>query len=332
MFKPTLFIALAAMLGAPAVASAQTPVTVALDWTPNTNHVGLFVAGARGLYEDAGLDVEILPYSDTSANALIANGVADFGVTGTLGVYTQRAAGSDVLGVFAITRKETGRLVFNADREDIQTPADLDGLTYGGFGTGWEDALLTTIIENGGGEGDFETVTLGTSAYQALANGRIDFTLEVYTWEGVQAELEGPAQRAFAYADYGVPEEHTTLLGASEEWLDQNAQTARAFLKATRSAYEWAAANPDEAARILIEANPDALTNEELVHASMKVLSEDDYLVGPDGTVGRMDAEKMREMGRFMFEAGLLKDGDGDLLADMPDFSGYYSNDYLPAE
>jgi ABC-type nitrate/sulfonate/bicarbonate transport system substrate-binding protein len=70
--------------------------------------------------------------------------------------------------------------------------------------------LISTIIRHDGGKGNFETVTLGTSAYEALANGSVDFTLEVSTWEGVQAELEGARQRTFRYADYGVPDEHTT--------------------------------------------------------------------------------------------------------------------------
>ncbi|WP_127142557.1 ABC transporter substrate-binding protein [Pelagibacterium montanilacus] len=319
----------AGLLFAPSMALAQTEVTVALDWTPNTNHVGLYVAQSLGYYEDAGLDVEILPYSDTSAGALIASGVADFGVSGTLGVYGQRARGSDIIGVFAITQRETGRLVFLADRDDIETPADLDGLVYGGFGTGWEDALLTNIIRNGGGEGEFETVTLGTSAYEALANGAIDFTLEVYTWEGVQAEIEGPAQRGFDYADYGVPEEHTTLLAASEAWLEGNDETARAFLGATQQAYRFAVENPDEAANILIAANPMVLSNTELVHASMELMAGEHYFATPEGVVGSMDETMMEEMGRFMHEAGLVLDPSGQPLDPVPDFSSYYTNRFL---
>src|SRR5690606_39652584 len=108
---------------------------------------------------------------------------------------------------------------------------DLDGLTYGGFGSAWENALIGTIIRHDGGEGSFETVTLGTSAYEALANGAVDFTLEVYTWEGVKAELEGKAQRAFRYADFGVPDQHTNFIGTSSAYLADNAETDR---KSTR--------------------------------------------------------------------------------------------------
>jgi ABC-type nitrate/sulfonate/bicarbonate transport system substrate-binding protein len=310
----------------------NTPVSIALDWTPNTNHIGLFVAQAEGYYAEAGLDVTILPYSDTAAGTLVANRVADFGITGSVSLYTQRTAGADLVGTFAVTQTETGRVVFNADRIDIQRPADLDGLTYGGFGSDWETALINTIIRNDGGEGAFETVTLGTSAYEALANGAVDFTLEVYTWEGVKAELDGVAQRAFRYADFGVPDEHTTLIASSQAYLDANPQAAAAFIAATKRGYGFAVDHPEAAADIIIADNADVLTDRALIVASLKALVEGHYLRASDGALGIFDPAKMNAIGAFMFEAGMLKDGNGDALGSAPDFSTYYTNAYAAQE
>lgn len=321
-------VSIAASFAAPRALAQTTPVTIALDWTPNTNHIGLFVAEAQGYYAQAGLDVTILPYSDTAAGTLVANRVADFGVMGTVSLYTQRTAGADLVAAFAITQTETGRLVFNADRTDIQRPADLDGLTYGGFGSAWETALISTIIRHDGGKGVFETVTLGTSAYEALANGAVDFTLEVYTWEGVKAELEGVAQRAFRYADFGVPDEHTTLIGSSRAYLDANPETAAAFIQATRRGYAFAVDHPEAAADIIIAANADVLTDRALIVASLKALVEGNYLRASDGALGTFDPAKMAAIGAFMVKAGMLKDRDGNALAVAPDFSSYYTNAY----
>ncbi|RYE45360.1 MAG: ABC transporter substrate-binding protein [Hyphomicrobiales bacterium] len=311
---------------------AQQHVAIALDWTPNTNHIGLYVARELGYYAEAGLDVEILPYTDTSAGALVANHVADFGIVGSIGFMTQRAAGADLKGVYAVTQTETGRLVFNADRADIQRPRDLDGLTYGGFGSAWENALITSMIKEDGGEGTFETVTLGTSAYEALANGAVDFTLEVYTWEGVKAELDGKAQRAFRYADFGVPDQHTTLIGSSEAYLGANPETAAAFIGATQRGYAYAVDHPDEAADILIAANSDILTDRKLIRASLQALIDGHYLQGADGAIGAIAPAKMEAIGQYLFAAGILHDGNGMALADKPDFSTYFSNEYLMAE
>jgi ABC-type nitrate/sulfonate/bicarbonate transport system substrate-binding protein len=317
----------------PTPAFAQnTPVSIALDWTPNTNHIGLFVAQAEGYYTEANLDVTILPYSDTAAGTLVANRVADFGIMGSVSLYTQRTAGADLVATFAVTQTETGRVVFNADRTDIQRPADLDGLTYGGFGSDWETALINTIIRYDGGEGAFETVTLGTSAYEALANGAVDFTLEVYTWEGVKAEIEGVAQRAFRYADFGVPDEHTTLIGSSQAYLDANPQAAAAFIAATKRGYAFAVDHPEAAADIIIAANADVLTDRTLIVASLKALVEGHYLRTSDGALGTFDPSKMTAIGAFMFEAGMLKDGNGNRLTTAPDFSNYYTNAYVAEE
>lgn len=309
-------------------ANAAEEVKVALDWTPNTNHVGLFVAQEEGYFKDAGLNVKILPYTDTSAGALVDNQVADFGING-VGFYSQRAAGADEVAVYAVVQKETGRLVTLADRTDIKSPKDLDGKIYGGFGSQWESALLTTMIKADGGEGDFQAVTLGTSAYQALANKNVDFTLEILTWEGVEAALSGVELKDFKYADYGIPEQYTTLIVSSDAYLKAHADTTKAFLAAVKKGYAFAADHPDKASEILIAANPDALTNKELVTKSMELLSKENFLRSADGTIGTIEPTKMIAVGEFLYDKGMLLDKDGNTLTEKPDFATYFSNDYL---
>lgn len=310
-------------------ASAQEQLSVALDWTPNTNHVGLYVAQAKGWFEEAGLVVDILPYTDTSSGTLLASGVAEFGILSAVGFHSQRATGADMTVVMAVVQHETGRLVFNGEREDIQRPADLDGMTYAGFGSAWEEALISTIITNDGGEGTFDTVTLGTSAYEALANGSVDFTLEVSTWEGVNSVLLNRPQRAFRYADYGVPDQHTTFLGGNGTWLTENPQTAEAFVQATQRGYAFAAQNPEEAADILIEETSGMLTNPELVRASMQALVEGGYLQDEGEPVGLIDGEMIDAITTFLFEAGILRGADGQPLNTMPDVSSWFTNDFI---
>ncbi|TQX84858.1 MULTISPECIES: ABC transporter substrate-binding protein [unclassified Rhizobium] len=323
----SVFTALAS-IGPVAAADLKT-VNIALDWTPNTNHVGLFVAEQKGYFRDAGLDVKILPYTDTAAGTLVSNHVADFGIAG-IGFYSQRAAGADLKGVYAVVQKETGRLIVDAKRTDIQSPKNLDGLTYGGFGSAWENALITDIIKHDGGKGDIKTVTLGTSAYEALANGSVDFTLEVATWEGVEAELRGAKLKEFTYSDYGVPDEYTTFIVSSDGYLKANGDTAKGFLAAVQKGYAFAADHPEEAGDILIAANPDTLTNHALVTQSMKALVSGHYLRSADGVIGNMDLAKIDAFGQYLVKAKILVDGDGKVLTSAPDFSTFVTNDYLP--
>ena len=326
MFHRALALAAALLTATPAVSAEK--VSVALDWTPNTNHVGLYVAQAKGYYADAGLDVQILPYADTSSATLVANGVADFGVIGAMGYFSRRAGGADVLATYAVVQHETGRLVFLADREEIQSPKDLVGLRYGGFGSDWEKILINAMIEHDGGKGGFEMITLGTSVYEALANKAIDFTLEVYTWEGVRAELHGPKQRAFRYADYGVPDQHTTFIGGNGKWIAANPDAARAFVQATQKGYAFAAAHPEEAADILMAGTGGFLTDRDFIVASLKLLASD-YFLTPEGVAGPIDADRFTTMGDYFFANGMLKDKNGSVLAEKPDFTTWFSNDYL---
>lgn len=322
-----ILTAIALLIAVPA--NAAEKLTVALDWTPNTNHVGLYVAQAKGWFKEAGLDVEILPYTDTSSGTLVATGVAQFGILSAVGFHSQRSMGADMTAVLAVVQHETGRLVFNGEREDIQRPADLDGKIYAGFGSAWENALIASIIKHDGGEGTFDTVTLGTSAYEALANGSVDFTLEVSTWEGVNSVLLGRPQRAFSYADYGVPDQHTTFLGANSVWLAANAGTAGAFVQAAQRGYAFAADNADAAADILIAETNGMLSNPELVHASMKALVEGGFLRDAGEPVGLIDADLINGITGFLFEAGILRDANGDALTEMPDVSDWTTNAYL---
>jgi len=314
-----------------ASATAAESLTVALDWTPNTNHVGLFVARDKGYYAEAGLDVSILPYGDTASTTLVANHVADFGIVSAVSFFTQRAAGADLKAVYAVVRSETGRLVYNARNSAIKSPRDLDGLRYGGFGSAWENALIETIIRHAGGKGEFETITLGTSAYEALANGAVDFTLEVSTWEGVEARLRGLAQGEFRYADYGVPDQHTTLIASSMNYLTAQAKTAAAFIQATQRGYAFAVDQADEAAEILLRANSGFLTDPALVHASLEALNDGHFLRGRDGAVGTINPTKIEAIGEFLFDSGILLDADGKPLKQEPHFADYFSNDYFDA-
>jgi ABC-type nitrate/sulfonate/bicarbonate transport system substrate-binding protein len=229
-----------------------------------------------------------------------------------------------------LVQHETGRLVFMDDRQDIQSPKDLDGKTYAGFGSNWERKLIETLIRADGGKGEFEIVTLGTSAYEALANGAVDFTLEIATWEGVKNELEGVKQRAFRYSDYGIPDQHTTLLVSSGKYLKDNPETAKAFLSATQRGFAFAADHADEAADILIRGNQDVLTDDKLIRASLKALNDGHFLRDSDGTIGKMRPETMLALGEFLFKAGILYDKEGAVLQEKPDFSGYFTNDFLP--
>ena len=308
---------------------ARDTVSVALDWTPNTNHTGIYVAQKLGYYKAAGIDLTILPYASTAPETLIGHGKADFGFSYSAGVAFARGAGLDVTSVFAVLQHTALEIGVRADRTDIKTPKDLDGKTYAGFGSPDEKPLLQTVIRNAGGTGTFKDVTLNTSAYDAVYRGKADFTLPLATWEVIQARLVGKPLKTFKLARYGVPPEYSALIASSTKYLHANPGVARRFLAATTRGYQYAADHPRAAAKILIAANRQALTRPELVYESAALMARS-YYKDASGRVGTQTLAAWKGYVGFLFAAGVLTDANGKKITRAPDYTAYFTDAYLP--
>ncbi|MFC5994129.1 ABC transporter substrate-binding protein [Pseudonocardia hispaniensis] len=309
-----------------------TPSTIriALDWTPNTNHTGLFVAQQRGWFTDAGLDVQFLPYSGTSPDTLVGSGAAEFGISFQDSFSVSKAAGADITSVMAILQHWASEIAVRADRTDINSPKDLDGKVYGGFGGPGEDAKMRAVIRDAGGQGQFTTVVLGTSAYEALYAGKVDFTEPFVTWEAIDAQLRGQPLKTFAYTDFGFPDAYSVLLIGNGRWLAEHPQQARAFVQAAQRGYRFAADDPVAAGTLLMDANPGAFPEPELVTRSQQLMSER-YLRDPSGRVGTQTLARWAGFSGFLSDAGVLLDSSGQPLTVRPDFATWFTDEYLAA-
>ena len=315
--------------GAPAgAAPAAQKIRIALDWTPNTNHTGLFVAQQEGWFRDAGLDVQFLPYNNASPDTLVSSGAAEFGISFQDSFTFSKAAGADITSVMAVLQHWATQIAVRADRADITSPRDLDGKIYGGFGAAYEEPKMRAIIRDAGGTGTFSTVVLGTAAYEALYAGQVDFTEPFVAWEGIEAELRGQPLKTFDYTDYGFPDAYNVLLIGNSPWLAQHPDAAASFVQAAQRGYQLAADDPARAAELLMDANPGAFTEPELVTRSQQMLSER-YLRDENGRVGTQTLEKWSGYSGWVFDSGALTGPDGAPLTERPDFATWFTNDYL---
>jgi ABC-type nitrate/sulfonate/bicarbonate transport system substrate-binding protein len=323
-----LLAALSLLLTGCAGRSGDRPIRIALDWTPNTNHTGLYVAQVEGWFADAGLDVEFLPYNSTSPDTLVSSGAAEFGISFQDSFTFSKAAGADITSVMAILQHWGTEIAVRADRADIVSPADLDGAVYGGFGGPGEVPKMQAVIRGAGGVGDFETVVLGTSAYEALYSGDVDFTEPFVAWEGIEAELRGEPLKTFAYTDHGFPDAYSVLLIGNSPWLAANPDAARAFVQAAQRGYRLGADDPARAAQLLMDANPGVFSEPELVTRSQDMLAAE-YLRDASGAVGPQTLEQWAGYSGFVVDSGALVGPDGNPLTERPDFATWFTNDYL---
>jgi ABC-type nitrate/sulfonate/bicarbonate transport system substrate-binding protein len=306
----------------------RTPIRIALDWTPNTNHTGLYVAQQQGWFEQAGLDVQFLPYSNTPPDTLVGSGAAEFGISFQDSFTYSRASGADAVSVMAILQHWASQIAVRADRADITSPKDLDGKTYGGFGAAYEVPKMQAVIKAAGGKGDFKNVVLGTSAYEALYAGQVDFAEPFVTWEGVEAELRGEPLKTFSYTDFGFPDAYGVLLIGNGTWLTAHPEQAAAFVQAAQRGYQLAADDPTQGAALLEKANPGAFTEPELVDRSQKMMSEK-FLRDASGKVGTQTLDEWAGFSGFLVDTGTVTGPDGKPLTARPDFSTWFTDRYL---
>jgi ABC-type nitrate/sulfonate/bicarbonate transport system substrate-binding protein len=333
---------IAALIAATSVASCTggaTPspsspatgtVRLALDWTPNTNHTGIFVAESEGWYETAGVDLEILPYADTTPEVLMTAGQAECGISFQDALTFAAAAGAPVVSVMAILQR-TASTIAVLEESDLERPRDLDGRVYAGFSYPNEEPTLRAVIEADGGVGDFTIVGLQSAAYEALYAGQADFTIVFSAWEGVEAERRGIALREFDFSDYGFPEFYQVVLACDRRWLDREPDLAGRFVGQTVRGFEVAASDPEAASAALVAQNPGIFeTDPELPLASQRFLADGDYLVDGSGRVGTQTLERWTDYSRFLFEEGLLAGPDGQPLIAEPDYASLFTTEFLP--
>lgn len=309
-------------------ADGLTKVRFALDWTPNTNHTGLYVAQNKGYFKDAGLDVEILPFNDSNPDVIVDSGQADFGVSFQDAATISMAAGANVRSVMAVEQTWATAVSVLADRDDIRSPKDLDGMTYGGFGTPADQAVMAGVIKAAGGKGEFDNVTLNTNAYEALYSRDVDFTVPYLAWEGIEAEDRGVKLKHYNYTDYGFPDCYQVIILGNNDWLQAHPEEAKAFVQALQRGYEDAVEDPDGAAEILQQENADLLTDVEFLKRSQRILSRD-YMLDEDGKFGHQTQQQWAELGKFLFDNGLLVDASDTPLTTEPDWSTYFTDEYV---
>jgi ABC-type nitrate/sulfonate/bicarbonate transport system substrate-binding protein len=315
--------------GAEPSAGSPQKITVQLDWTPNTNHIGIYVAQAKGWYKEAGIDLDILPYGDNNPDTIVANGQADIGVSFPASVIFSRAAGLDLTSVAAVLQSNPTKLAV-LDSSSIQRPRDLDGKTYAGFGLPYEEPQIKTVIRNDGGKGEFNVATLQTFAYEALYNKSADFSEIFSTWEGIEADMRGIKLRTFSYSDYGMPDFPGVVLVARSSAVKDKSAKLRKFLEVTRRGYEYAIENPDDAANVFLQALPGEFPEPDLVKRSMHALVP--YLKVSSRDWGDQNSEDWQAYTKWFVDQGIVVDSNDKTISSVDKIPGgpLYSNVLLP--
>jgi NitT/TauT family transport system substrate-binding protein len=309
----------------------STRIRLALDRTPNTNHTGFYVALAKGAYEQAGLDVELISPEDANYQIAPARRLvqreAELAITPSESIISYQSNGVPLVAVATVLARDISAIV-TLKESGIVRPKQLDGKVYASYGARYEDEIIRQLIQNDDGRGQFVSHKLPSSGiWRALLTREVDAAWCWLTWEGVKADIEGVDLNQFLFDDYGIPYGYNPVLTAHRDWCNQNPDALRRFLEATAAGFRFALKNSDEAARILMKtANHPTLTKRNFVEQSQQMVSG--YYMDGEGHWGFMHRSIWVSFTNWMIRNRMLTDHDGELIQKM-DVDQLFTNDYL---
>jgi len=309
--------------GGGARANGLPKLRVVLDWTPNTNHSGMYVAQAKGWYRKAGLDVSFVEPGDSSSLELLAAGKADVAVSVQEELIPARAQGLPVRSIAAVIQHNTSGLVSLAN-DGIRRPRDLEGKTYGGYGGQLEKALVDTLVKcDGGNPEKVRTTEVGEADYRiGLQRNSYDVVWIFDGWDGIRLQqIDKVKTDELAFADHTdcIPDWYTPLLATSDRMEAKRGDDLKAFMSATSRGYRESMAHPAVAVDALMKAAPDL--DRDLVTRSARYLST--RYTDASTPWGQQRAQVWTSFARFLADAGIVKE--------KVDVSDAWTNRYLPS-
>lgn len=288
-------------------------VTLMLDYTPNTNHTGIYVADSLGYYEDAGIELEIVQPSDIATEAVVASGSSQFGISVGENVAMFDSQDDSLESIYGILNTNTSGFLSRSER-NIKRPKDFEGKTYCGWGSAIETSLINTIVAADGG--DPSQVNIITATSNLLdENNECDVIWAFAGWDKINLEDNNIAVNYIPFSDYGV-DWYTPVIITSNEYIKSNPETVEKFIAATQKGYQYAIDNPAESADILLAAAPEL--DEQLVVNSQTYLTP--YYQTADQPLGYQDPQIWAIFTTWLNDNQLITESDSEK---------FYTNDFI---
>ncbi len=286
-------------------------IKLALDWTPNVNHIGFIAAFELGYYYQAGIHLEILnPQADnygiTPAKKLIS-GLADFAIAPFESVISLNFKENPIetMAVAAILQQDLSAIAV-LKSSGINAISNLDGKIYASYKARYEDHIVAAMVKNGGGNGQFNiTYPNKLGIWNCLLNQQADATWIFNNWEGVEAKTQGVALNTFKLADYGIPYGYSPVLITTKQLLQQRQISYNSFMQASAKGFAFVLNQPNDAAAMLSKwVTPDDRLRINLLEAIAETAP---YMMHEKGW-GYMEAERINAFVNWLIQEQIETD------------------------
>lgn len=252
--------------------TALEKVTIVLDYTPNTNHTGIYVAKDKGYFEAAGLDVSIVQPPENGAELTVASGGAQFGISFQDMLAASYAKKMPITTVATILAHNTSGLL-SLQSKQIISPKLLTDKNYATWDLPIEQAMIKKVVNDDGG--DYAKVNLvvnnAADILTALKTD-VDVVWAFEAWDKVFLDLKGEAVNYLRFKDMNpVFDYYTPVIITNNDVLNANKDLVKKFIGAVSKGYTYASEHPQESADILLKHAPEL--DKALVYKSQEVIS-----------------------------------------------------------
>jgi NitT/TauT family transport system substrate-binding protein len=312
-------VAAVAMMSASLSAHAESHgsnVTIQLKWVTQAQFAGYLVAQAKGFYKDAGLTVTIKPGGpDINPQQVLAGGGADVVVDWMPSALATREKGQAVVNI-AQPFKRSGMMLTCRAETGIKAPADFKGKKLGVWFFGNEYPFLSWMSQLGlptaGGADGVEVIKQGFNVdplIQKQADCVSTMTYNEY-WQVIDAGIPADQLVTFKYEDQGVSTLEDGLYVMEDKLKDPAfVDTMAKFVAASMKGWEYARANNDEAAQIVVDSDATGAAN---IDHQKRMMGEISKLTeGSDGTLDVAAADRTVET--------LMKGGSDPVISKKPE-------------
>ncbi|WP_298763367.1 ABC transporter substrate-binding protein [uncultured Polaribacter sp.] len=281
---------------------------LALDWTPNINHIGFFIAKEKGFYAAENISLDIINplednYTVTPGKKLELD-MADFAIAPfeTVISLNNKSNKVDAIAIYAILQEDLSSIA-SLKSNNLTNPKMLDGKIYASYKARYEDKIIEELVRNNGGKGKFEiTYPDKLGIWNRLIEGKADATWIFDNWEGVEAAGKNIALNTWSLKDSDIPYGYSPIVIAKNANLKKHKQVYENFIKATQKGFLFATNNALESIAILEK----YVTNYDKENINLEqTLAVTKQYFGTNATCGFMDKQKVDLFLNWLVEKGL---------------------------
>lgn len=227
-------------------------LTISLDYSPNINYLGIYMAQELGYYQDANINIKLLNASDVTPEQNVLTNKAELGFSYGENLLMDHN-NQDLVSIYAPYTTNLSGFISKQEK-NITTISDFANKTYCGWGSDNEKNIISTLMKNHGVDPNSLTyINAGELNITTDVSDKCDIFWSYEYWGNQQAKEKGIKYNYISLPSLGL-NYYTPLIMANKQMPHR--ELYKPFIEATIKGFRYAIDHPDEAVRVLQKNDP----------------------------------------------------------------------------